>query len=105
MGIATKSRFYDLQKTHKPVLDKDMKQVGVINEIARGERVYAARFVGKLAYFILDDVRATNDVHSLDFKNCAALSRMLLPCVCAEYETASYFRSRYYHYRYYSGFL
>ena len=34
------------------VLDKDMKEVGVINEIARGERVYAARFVGKYVYFI-----------------------------------------------------
>ena len=34
------------------VLDKDMKEVAVINEIARGERVYAARFVGKYVYFI-----------------------------------------------------
>ena len=34
------------------VLDKDMKEVGVINEIARGERVYAARFVGNYVYFI-----------------------------------------------------
>ena len=29
------------------VLDKDMNEVGVINEIARGESIYAARFVGK----------------------------------------------------------
>lgn len=28
------------------VLDKDMNEVGVINEIARGESIYAARFVG-----------------------------------------------------------
>ncbi|WP_455721201.1 beta-propeller domain-containing protein [Agathobacter sp.] len=34
------------------VLDKDMKEVGVINEIARGESIYAARFVGKYVYFI-----------------------------------------------------
>ena len=34
------------------VLDKDMNEVGVINEIARGESIYAARFVGKYVYFI-----------------------------------------------------
>lgn len=34
------------------VLDKDMKDNGVINEIARGESIYAARFVGKYVYFI-----------------------------------------------------
>lgn len=34
------------------VLDKDMKEVGVINEIARGESIYAACSVGKYVYFI-----------------------------------------------------
>lgn len=33
------------------VLDKDMNEVGVINEIARGESIYAARFVGKIRIF------------------------------------------------------
>lgn len=34
------------------VFDKDMEEVGVINEIARDELIYAARFVGDYAYFI-----------------------------------------------------
>lgn len=34
------------------VFDSDMKQTGVINEIARDERIYAARFLGDYAYFI-----------------------------------------------------
>ncbi len=34
------------------VFDKNMKQVSVINEIARGELIYAARYVGNYAYFI-----------------------------------------------------
>lgn len=34
------------------VLNSDMEETGVINDIAKGERVYAARFVGDLAYFI-----------------------------------------------------
>lgn len=29
-----------------------MKETGVLNEIARGELVYAARFVGNYVYFI-----------------------------------------------------
>lgn len=34
------------------VFDKDLKQVGELSDIARDERVYAARFVGDYVYFI-----------------------------------------------------
>lgn len=34
------------------VFDGEMKETGVLNEIARGELVYAARFVGNYVYFI-----------------------------------------------------
>lgn len=34
------------------VLDSDLKQTGRIDGIARGERIYAARFIGDMGYFI-----------------------------------------------------
>ena len=34
------------------VFNSEMKQIGVLNGIALGERVYAARFIGNLVYFI-----------------------------------------------------
>ena len=34
------------------VFDDEMKQTGVINDIARDEKIYAARFLGDYAYFI-----------------------------------------------------
>lgn len=34
------------------ILDDQMKMLGCIDEIARGEQIYAARFLGNMAYFI-----------------------------------------------------
>lgn len=49
--LATESdSLSDVNTLH--VFDENMEQVGVINEIARGESIYAARFVGNYAYFI-----------------------------------------------------
>ena len=52
------------------VLDKDMNEVGVINEIARGESIYAARFVGKYVYFIT--YRQTDPLFVADISNPTA---------------------------------
>lgn len=49
------------------VFDSDMKQVGLINEIARGERIYAARFVGDYIYFIT--YRETDPLFVADISN------------------------------------
>ncbi|NTW22657.1 hypothetical protein HGA34_03930 [Candidatus Falkowbacteria bacterium] len=34
------------------VLDKDMKQVGALENLAKGERIYSVRFLGKRAYMV-----------------------------------------------------
>ena len=47
-----------------------MNEVGVINEIARGESIYAARFVGKYVYFIT--YRQTDPLFVADISNPTA---------------------------------
>ena len=49
-----------------------MNEVGVINEIARGESIYAARFVGKYVYFIT--YRQTDPLFVADISNPTAPS-------------------------------
>lgn len=60
-------------------LQKSGKKYNNPREFANGHPLISNAFIcvkspsGKLAYFILDDIRAANDVHSLDFKNCQLL--------------------------------
>ena len=39
-------------KNHLFILDKDLKQVGNVSDLARGERIYSARFMGDKAYIV-----------------------------------------------------
>lgn len=62
------------------VLDKDLKVLGQIDNIAEDERVYSARFDGKIGYFVT--YRETDPVFSVDFsdvKNPKLLGELKLP--------------------------
>ena len=39
-------------KNHLFILDKDLKEVGKLTDLARGERIYSARFMGDKAYVV-----------------------------------------------------
>lgn len=39
-------------KNHLFIFDKDLKQVGELTNLARGERIYSARFMGDKAYIV-----------------------------------------------------
>ncbi|MEO4053870.1 beta-propeller domain-containing protein [Solibacillus sp. CAU 1738] len=39
-------------KNHLFILDKNLNQVGSLNDLARGERIYSARFMGDKAYIV-----------------------------------------------------
>ncbi|MBO7151814.1 MAG: beta-propeller domain-containing protein, partial [Clostridia bacterium] len=49
------------------VLDKDLKEVGKIENIAPDERVYSVRFMGDTAYFVT--FRQVDTLFSVDLKN------------------------------------
>ena len=62
------------------VLDNDLKVLGQIDNIAEDERVYSARFDGKIGYFVT--YRETDPVFSVDFsdvKNPKLLGELKLP--------------------------
>lgn len=62
------------------VLGKDLKVLGQIDNIAEDERVYSARFDGKIGYFVT--YRETDPVFSVDFsdvKNPKLLGELKLP--------------------------
>jgi inhibitor of cysteine peptidase len=39
-------------KNHLFILDDKLKQVGAVNDLAKGERIYSARFIGDKAYLV-----------------------------------------------------
>ena len=39
-------------KNHLFILDENLKQVGAVNDLAHGERIYSARFMGDKAYLV-----------------------------------------------------
>lgn len=49
------------------VLDKDLKIIGKITDLAKGEQVFSARFFGKTGYFVT--FRQTDPLFSVDFSN------------------------------------
>lgn len=49
------------------VLDKDLKPVGEIEDLAQGERVYSVRFMGDTAYFVT--FRQTDPLFSVDLSD------------------------------------
>ena len=49
------------------VLDKNLKQIGAIDDIAPNERVYSVRFMGDIAYFVT--FRQVDPLFSVDLSN------------------------------------
>lgn len=52
------------------VLDKDMKQVGSLENLAKGERIYSVRFMGKRAYMVT--FKQTDPLFVIDLSSPAA---------------------------------
>lgn len=62
------------------VLDQELKKVGEITDLARGERVYSVRFMGDIAYFVT--FRQTDPLFSADLsdpKNPKILGQLKIP--------------------------
>ena len=57
-------------KNHLFILDKNLKQVGAVNDLAKGERIYSARFIGDKAYLVT--FKETDPLFVIDTKNPAA---------------------------------
>ncbi|AWE06146.1 hypothetical protein DCE79_01540 [Lysinibacillus sp. 2017] len=57
-------------KNHLFILDGNLKQVGVVSDLAKGERIYSARFVGDKAYLVT--FKETDPLFVIDTKNPAA---------------------------------
>ena len=51
------------------ILDKELKQVGSITDLAPGERVYSARFLGDMGYFVT--YKETDPVFAADLSDPA----------------------------------
>ena len=59
--------YSDETAAHLTVLDKDLKPVGEIKDLAKGERVYSVRFMGDIAYFVT--FRQTDPLFSADLSD------------------------------------
>lgn len=54
-------------KNHLFILDSALKQVGAVNDLAHGERIYSARFMGDKAYIVT--FKETDPLFVIDTKN------------------------------------
>ncbi len=54
-------------KNHLFILDPALKQVGAVNDLAHGERIYSARFMGDKAYIVT--FKETDPLFVIDTKN------------------------------------
>lgn len=54
-------------KNHLFILDKNLKQVGAVNDLAHGERIYSARFMGDKAYLVT--FKETDPLFVIDTKD------------------------------------
>lgn len=54
-------------KNHLFILDGNLKQVGAVHDLAPGERIYAARFIGDKAYLVT--FKETDPLFVIDTKN------------------------------------
>lgn len=57
-------------KNHLFILDDNLKQVGAVNDLAKGERIYSARFMGDKAYLVT--FKETDPLFVIDTKNPTA---------------------------------
>ena len=54
-------------KNHLFILDSNLKQVGSVNDLAKGERIYSARFIGDKAYLVT--FKETDPLFVIDTSN------------------------------------
>ena len=54
-------------KNHLFILDAELKQIGAVNDLAKGERIYSARFMGDKAYLVT--FRETDPLFVIDTKD------------------------------------
>ena len=52
LRVATTLGFDDDSTNQLYVLDKDLKQIGKIENMAKGEKIYSVRFIGKVGYVV-----------------------------------------------------
>ncbi len=78
------STLYNLNRGNQysalTVLDKDLKQIGKIDKIAQGERVYSTRFMGDTCYFVT--FKQTDPLFSADIsdpRNPKIIGELKLP--------------------------
>lgn len=57
-------------KNHLFILDENLKQVGAVKDLAKGERIYSARFMGDKAYLVT--FKETDPLFVIDTKNPTA---------------------------------
>ncbi len=60
---------FDSTAAQLTILDSELKKVGEIGDLARGERVYSVRFMGDIAYFVT--FRQTDPLFSADLSDPA----------------------------------
>ena len=58
---------YTFNGSYIEVLDKDLKEIGKSNKLAKGERMYASRFIGDKAYLVT--YKNTDPLFVIDLKN------------------------------------
>lgn len=52
LRIATTDGYDENASNQLYILDKDMKEIGKIENMAKGERIYSVRFIGKIGYIV-----------------------------------------------------
>ncbi|WP_153730285.1 beta-propeller domain-containing protein [Sporosarcina obsidiansis] len=81
--VTTEGNLWDeknIAKNHLFILDKEMKQVGSIEDLAKKERIYSARFMGDKAYMVT--FRETDPLFVMDVadpKNPKVLGELKIP--------------------------
>ena len=63
----TTGNWRDTSLNHVYVLNKDLKLIGSIEDLAKGERIYSARFMGDRAYMVT--FRQVDPLYVIDLKN------------------------------------
>ncbi len=78
--VATQNRYSDNSYNSLIILDENLKEVSSIEKLAKGERIYSARFMGDYAYFVT--FKETDPLFCADLsdpKNPKILSELKIP--------------------------
>lgn len=65
--VSTQDKYNENSKNSLIILDMNMKQVSAITNLAKGERIYSARFMGDYAYFVT--FKETDPLFTADLSN------------------------------------